>query len=247
MHPRWTRRDAGAGGLPGIGGVRDGMDARTREGQIVLSSPAPRLTAAVLAPDIPAQSSGFIESTEQGTVQKQEGRAFDQIWSHPLIVHIPLELISGAVLFAAIDFIRPRYGLRSVALALLVSGVVLAAASGEAAQHQGEQLMPTVGALRVAGGSLLESHAKVGETTRNVYAVLLMLDGGLLFATEPAWARLRRGRSLPQRLAGFGRGFWLLAAVAGLALIVLTGHHEGTLVHNHGIGVARAGNLGRTP
>lgn len=190
--------------------------------------------------------------------QEEPGIVIDQILKHPLIVHVPLVLIPVAVLLTALDFARPRYGLRYVALALLcigVAGAVLAAATGENAEHQAEQVMPTVASIRaaggvpraIAGGSLLETHAKLGELTRNVYALLLVTEAGLIVVTAPAFAGLRRGRAVPARLARLGRGLWLLAAVAGLALIVLTGHYGGSLVYNHGVGVARSGSMAFTP
>jgi hypothetical protein len=52
--------------------------------------------------------------------------------------------------------------------------------------------------------------------------------------------RLRRGWSLPVSLVRLIRGAWMSVAVAGLAVVVLTGHYGGTLVYDHAVGTVRA-------
>ncbi|MFN8569874.1 MAG: hypothetical protein U0Z44_20610 [Kouleothrix sp.] len=56
----------------------------------------------------------------------------------------------------------------------------------------------------IAGGSLLETHAQLGEMTRNLYGLLLIVEAGLFVLTEPALARLRGARTLPAGIARTG-------------------------------------------
>lgn len=169
---------------------------------------------------------------------------------HPLIVHAPLVLIPAAVVFTLLSLFWSKGGLRIAAALLLAAGVataVLATETGEAAEHRAEQMMPELEDISdpgsvpqaVAEGSLLETHAQLGEMTRNIYGLLLLIEGGLLFLTEPMFARLRGGRSLPAGVARLTRGLWTTAAVAGLALVVLTGHYGGKMVYDHGVGTTR--------
>lgn len=169
---------------------------------------------------------------------------------HPLIVHAPLVLIPAAVVFTLLSLLWAKGGLRLAAVLLLAAGVataVLATETGEAAEHRAEQLMPDLEDIRDAGvvpqavaeGSLLETHAQLGEMTRNIYGLLLLIEGGLFVLTEPMFARLRGGRSLPVSLARISRGIWAAAAVAGLVVVVLTGHYGGKMVYDHGVGITR--------
>ena len=175
---------------------------------------------------------------------------FDQAALHPLIVHAPLVLLPAAVLFTLLSFFFPKAGLRLAAILLLAGGVataVLATETGEAAEHRAEQAMPELEDIQatgtvpqaIAGGSLLETHAQLGEMTRNLYGLLLIVEAGLFVLTEPALARLRGGRTLPAGIARIGRGVWTAAAIAGLAIVVLTGHYGGKMVYEHGVGTAR--------
>ena len=108
---------------------------------------------------------------------------------HPLIVHAPLVLIPAAVVFTLLSLLWAKGGLRLAAVLLLAAGVataVLATETGEAAEHRAEQLMPDLEDIRDAGvvpqavaeGSLLETHAQLGEMTRNIYGLLLLIEGG---------------------------------------------------------------------
>jgi uncharacterized membrane protein len=183
---------------------------------------------------------------------------FEQASWHPILVHAPLVLIPVSVVFALIDFVRPSAGLRLAAVLLLAGGVggaMLATQSGEAAQHQAERAAPAVEKVQaggpvariVGGDSLLDTHARLGEMTRNLYGLLLVADVGLLLVTTPALARFRKGRTLVPRAARLGRGAWLLAAVAGLVLVVFTGHYGGSLVYDHGVGVQQGTSSVRGP
>lgn len=173
---------------------------------------------------------------------------FDLAALHPLIVHAPLVLIPVAILFELLHLLVPKAGLRIAAVLLLaggVAGAVMATETGESAEHRAEQVTPSAEDIAVPGfvpqtvaeGNLLETHAKLGELTRNLYGLLLLVEAGLLAASAPALARLRGGWSLSGAVARVTRGAWMLVAVAGLAVVVLTGHYGGTLVYSHAVGV----------
>ncbi len=174
---------------------------------------------------------------------------FDIARLHPLIVHAPLVLIPVAILFELLHLFMPKAGLRIAAILLLaggVAGAVLATETGEIAEQRAEQVaadqIPADGLVpqAVADGKLLETHARLGELTRNLYGALLLVEGGLLLISLPGLARFRRNWSLPAGAERLIRGAWMSIAVVGLALVVLTGHYGGLLVYDHAVGTARA-------
>lgn len=167
---------------------------------------------------------------------------------HPLIVHAPLVLLPIAIVFELLSLAFPKSGLRIAAILLLLGGVggaILATATGEAAEHRSERISENVEDIRVpdsvaqaiADGQLLETHAQLGEMTRNLYALLLLIEAGLFFATSPALARFRGNFTLSASVERLARGVWLIVGVAGIALVVLTGHYGGTMVYDYGIGI----------
>ena len=173
---------------------------------------------------------------------------FDLAAMHPLIVHAPLVLIPVAILFELLHLVVPKAGLRLAAVLLLaggVAGAILATETGESAEHRTEQVTPGAEDITVPGvvpqavaeGNLLETHARLGELTRNLYGLLLVVEAGLLAASAPALARFRGGWSLSAGMARITRGAWMLTAVVGLAVVVLTGHYGGTLVYSHAVGI----------
>ncbi len=175
---------------------------------------------------------------------------FDLAALHPLIVHAPLVLIPMAIVFQLLHLLIPKAGLRIAAILLLAGGVggaILATATGESAEHRTEQVSPGADEITVTGvvpqtiaeGNLLETHAKLGELTRNLYSFLLLLEVGLLAATLPAFARFRGEWSLSAGVARIARGAWMVVAVAGLAVVVLAGHYGGALVYEHGVGIPK--------
>ena len=128
---------------------------------------------------------------------------FDLADLHPLIVHAPLVLIPVAIVFQLLHLLVPRAGLRIAAILLLAGGVggaILATETGESAEHRTEQVSPGAEDISVSGfvpqtmaeGNLLETPAKLGELTRNLYAFLLLVEAGLLATTLPTLARFRR-------------------------------------------------------
>jgi uncharacterized membrane protein len=175
---------------------------------------------------------------------------FDPAALHPLIVHAPLVLIPVAILFELLHLLVPKAGLRIAAVLLLaggVAGAILATETGESAEHRAEQIMPEAEDITVPGfvpqtvaqGKLLKTHERLGDMTRNLYGLLLLVEAGLLAASAPALARFRGGWSLSAGVARIARGAWMLAAVVGLVVVVLTGHYGGTLVYSHAVGVPR--------
>jgi uncharacterized membrane protein len=180
--------------------------------------------------------------------RKRSTMMFDLAAYHPLIVHAPLVLLPVAVLFSVLSLFFPRAGLRLTAILLLVGGVlgaILATETGEAAEEQAEDVTPAVKSisdagrvpLAVADGNLLETHAQLGELTRNLYGLLLLVEGGVVLASTPVLARFRRGWTLPARTERITRWLWTLVAVAGMVVVVWTGHYGGKLVYEHAIGV----------
>ncbi|HNP72120.1 MAG TPA: hypothetical protein PLO33_02285 [Kouleothrix sp.] len=175
----------------------------------------------------------------------------NQLLNHPQVVHAALVLLPAAVVFQILSLLFPRRGLRLAAVLLLVAGVVgatLATQTGETAEHQAKQAMPDVEAIQtpsyvpavVAEDNLLETHAGLGELTRNLYDGLLLAEAALLFFTASVTARWRRGWTLPERWSRGLRALWSLVGVAGIAMIILTGHLGGTMVYSHGVGVPQA-------
>jgi uncharacterized membrane protein len=174
---------------------------------------------------------------------------FDSASLHPLIVHAPLVLIPVAILFELLHLVVPKAGLRIAAVLLLaggVAGAVLATETGTSAEQHAEQVaadqIPADGFVpqAVADGKLLETHARLGELTRNLYGTLLLVEGSLLMASAPALARFRRSWSLSARIERLLRGAWMSIAVVGLTVVVLTGHYGGLLVYDHAVGTVRA-------
>jgi uncharacterized membrane protein len=175
---------------------------------------------------------------------------FDLAALHPLIVHAPLVLIPVAIVFQLLHLLVPKAGLRIAAILMLdggVGGAILATETAESAEHRTDQVSPGAEDISVSGfvpqtmaeGNLLETHAKLGELTRNLYGFLLLVEAGLLATTLPALARFRRDWSLSAGVARIVRGTWMLVAIAGLAVVVLTGHYGGTLVYEHGVGIPK--------
>lgn len=169
---------------------------------------------------------------------------------HPITVHVPLVLIPVAVLLGLLDLLAPRFNLRPIALVLLFIGTGAAALSvttGELASEQARAVDPAVQEIIVAGsvpeaighGRLLHTHSELGEQTRNLYSVLLAAEGVLFFFSSPLTARYRGARTISAGTARVARVIWLVLALAGIVLVVLTGHYGGQLVYEHGVGVIR--------
>ncbi len=170
---------------------------------------------------------------------------------HPLIIHAPLVLIPIAVVFSIGDRLFPRAGLRLAAALLLLlgaGGALPATQTGEAAERVARQENPGVRRITVSGpvpqaignGSLLETHATLGDLTAYLYGALFVVEAGVLFASSPTTQRWRGSWALSAATARVVRGTWLVVAVVGIVVVVLTGYYGGQLVYDHGIGVTHS-------
>ncbi len=165
-------------------------------------------------------------------------------WFHAVTTHLPLVLLPLATLCALGGLLFPRTSLRMIAFGLLFIGfvgAVVAKETGEKAAGAARQENPAAHeivldsaiARTVADGNLMHTHAVFAEWTRNLYGGLFFVEAGLLaFHT----GRISRWQ-LPKGLEYSLRGLWIIAALGGLALIVLTGHYGGLLVYEYGVGV----------
>ena len=136
---------------------------------------------------------------------------------HPFIVHFPLVLLptSVAVDLLALGWKKPQW--QGLAYGLLWLGVVLSAAavlSGNTAA-EAYRKNPQVQAL-------VSAHEDWATWT-------LLLVFGLALSRLPL--HLRGG------LQGSRFKLWLVVALAGCALLWLTGYTGGELVYLHGVGV----------
>lgn len=147
---------------------------------------------------------------------------------HPLIVHLPIGLLTVAPLPALLAVLMSSRRTMFLYLTFFVvllgmAGTVVATMSGEAA----EESMRRRGLDTAAVHSTLEEHAELGETTRNTYLVLTFVFGGIAIGA-------RKGK-----LSGVGGTaaslVFLAGTVGGLLLIANTADHGGRLVHRFGI------------
>lgn len=149
---------------------------------------------------------------------------------HPLIVHFPLVLLSVAFVFVLLWMLRPEawrlFGV--TALVLMAAGSIGATVStmtGEAAAKRVEDRLSPI------QHDMLEAHEHLGETTRNLFALLTV--GYALVLMMPQWIG-RRLTPASMRLV-----ILLYVVAYGLACGVLarTGHAGGRLVHEFDVHV----------
>ena len=170
-------------------------------------------------------------------------------WLHAITTHAPLVLLPLATLAALLGLVLPRTQLRQIAFGLLCLGfifAVVAKETGEQAAHHARDLATTAGAVdveaivldthittTVADGNLLHTHAIMAEWTRNLYGGLFFVEAGLLGLRRREAPRWRPSPGLERAI----RVVWIVVALAGLALVALTGHYGGLLVYDYGVGV----------
>jgi uncharacterized membrane protein len=146
---------------------------------------------------------------------------------HPLVVHFPVALLLVAPLFVLVGLLLGAPRNRSwlaAALALLALGTVgawFAVATGEAAGTLAERSAQINAAL--------EHHEALAERTRAVFTVLTAALAAILLA--PAALRRPLAR-VPQTTL---LGLFLVAYLAGAALLANTAHAGGRLVHQLGV------------
>ena len=138
---------------------------------------------------------------------------------HPLVVHFPLALLPGATLFYVLAWLARRESLAWTALWLLLLGTASAAVAAGTGLYADEGVMvdPTV---RV---ELLDHHKVWMLVTVGSSAALL------------AWALA--ARPFPAR----GRGIFVLALLAVLAVMAHGADYGGRLVYDYNAGGSACG------
>nr|WP_300150336.1 DUF2231 domain-containing protein [Propionicimonas sp.] len=131
---------------------------------------------------------------------------------HPLVVHAAVVLVPlaslGALAVVVSARARDRYGW------LVVAFAVAAAGSAVVARLSGEALAQSLGV-----GRLVATHQMWGQLVPYpAVALALVLPAGLLIRTRATWAWWTAA------------ALTVVAAVAGLVLVVLTGHSGATAV-----------------
>lgn len=133
---------------------------------------------------------------------------------HPMLVHFPIALLPTAIAADAVGALTGNRSLMETGKTLMplaVAGMAATGVAGFAAQE----------AVRAEG----EAHEML-VTHRNLNVGLLLMSAGL--------AVLRAGQERP------GPGY-LLAGLAGAALMTYSGYLGGKMVYRHGVGVGAAG------
>ena len=132
---------------------------------------------------------------------------------HPMLVHFPLALLPTAIAADAIGAMTDNRALMETGRTLMPLAVASMAATGVAGFAAQEE-------VRAEG----EAHDML-VTHRNLNVGLLLMSAGL--------AVLRSGQERP------GPGY-LLAGLAGAALMTYSGYLGGKMVYRHGVGVGAA-------
>ena len=132
---------------------------------------------------------------------------------HPMLVHFPLALLPTAIAADAIGAMTDNRALMDTGKALMPLAVASMAATGVAGFAAQEE-------VRAEG----EAHDML-VTHRNLNVGLLLMSAGL--------AVVRAGQERP------GPGY-LLAGLAGAALMTYSGYLGGKMVYRHGVGVGAA-------
>ncbi len=146
---------------------------------------------------------------------------------HPLVVHFPVALLLVAPLFVLVGVWlrapRNRTWL-AAALTLLALGTLgawVAVSTGEAGGALAERSAEINAAL--------EHHEELAERTRAVFTVLTVALAAILLAPTALRRPLAR---VPQTML---LGLFLIAYLAGAALLANTAHAGGRLVHQLGV------------
>ncbi len=152
--------------------------------------------------------------------------------AHPGIVHFPIALLLTAPVFVVVAMIAPRartaFGVSALVLMLIgAAGAVLAVASGEASEHA-----ITVPA---AAHDVLEHHEDLGKLTRNLFVLLTVAWGAILFVPFILGQRIARW---PFRTLS---AVFLVLYVAAAGVLINTAHQGGRVVHEYGVLAPRGG------
>ena len=137
---------------------------------------------------------------------------------HALVVSFPVALLTTAVLFELASLVLRKEGLRRTGFALLIVGVVSAGAA-VLIGLEAEDAIDHGNAIH----HLMDEHETLAFWTLGIFAVV-----GL-------WRLVReRKMGTGERIAAF------VLSLAGLGVLVDTGHHGGKMVFEHAAGVPNA-------
>ncbi|MBI3812008.1 MAG: DUF2231 domain-containing protein [Nitrospirae bacterium] len=137
---------------------------------------------------------------------------------HPMVVHFPIALLSTAVIFEILGFLKQRESFRQFGFWLLAIGL-------------------TAGIVAAGFGFWGEGAAKAGGVPEAAidrhesFAIATLITFGLLLIYR-RWARDRWTPGL--------RAIYISAALAGFVLLGTTGFFGGELVFQYGAGVQKA-------
>jgi uncharacterized membrane protein len=140
--------------------------------------------------------------------------------AHPLLVHIPIVLLPLAAIGVIVMLIKPEWHRRYrwVVLAMGVVGALGATLAAQAGEELGNRVVAVEG--RQAAGRW-QHHADLGETSRNVALLFLMLL--VVFVFLPWWQE-RSGRQEGQdELAPTRNRRLLNIAVTALTVVTAVG------------------------
>lgn len=161
-------------------------------------------------------------------------------WSdlHPLIIHLPLDLLFAAPLFVILGAVvsppRGRAFFQS-ALILMVLGtasIFLAMETGKAAGG----LLPSDPALKAA----MDEHRDLAEATQVLFAALTLAFAGFLFVPTRYWAGL--GRRVNAALLAI----FLIFYATGILFLVNTADHGRILGRNTAVRSAKSQSVSAT-
>jgi uncharacterized membrane protein len=144
---------------------------------------------------------------------------------HPAVVHLPLALLPAAFLFDAAGLLMRRVRWLDWAAGALY---VLGALGALAAYLAGQQAEEGIGRIPEAAAEIVEAHEEWASRAMILFLVIAGIRAGI------AWKRRREAE--PGMRAG--RLALLVAALAGLGILLYAADLGGSLVYRHGVAVS---------
>ena len=149
--------------------------------------------------------------------------------AHPLIVHLPIALLSVAPLFVLLGLL-PRIGpaFKWAAFVLLVlgsAGAYVAVEAGEAAKELVVQTPPI--------GEVMSRHEELAESAELLFTIITAVYAVVLLG--PVVVQKLRHKSLPRAVPLVGQLVVLAALLVSGVVLANTGHQGGRLVHELGV------------